>query len=283
VTYLFVDGDQLPRSIDRNLGTLGQRTFTVTGSGQTETYHSFAADRPFRNFQRVIAFESTAESRYNGVTFELNRRFSSGLQARAAYTLGRVEDTVPDATAVVPGNAGDDAKYASNPADFDTDRTDGNNDQRHRFVVSGIYTTDQWADRFEGVTRSVLGGWTLSGILTAQSGQPYSARVGAVDLNGDGNTRNDYAPGTARNQFWLPGSVTFDPRVSRDIRLGTRTRLTLIFEAFNLFNDDIVTGVDTAFYTASLTANTLTPNAAFGTPLASVGERVIQLAIKLTF
>src|SRR5260370_14883370 len=33
----------------------------------------------------------------------------------------------------------------------------------------------------------------------------YSARVGAVDLNGDGNTRNDLAPGTIRNQFVLPG------------------------------------------------------------------------------
>jgi outer membrane receptor protein involved in Fe transport len=280
VTYLFVDGDQLPRSIDRNLGTLGQRTFTVTGSGQTETYHSFAADRPFRNFQRVIAFESTAESRYNGVTFELNRRFSSGLQARAAYTLGRVEDTVPDATAVVPGNAGDDAKYASNPADFDTDRTDGNNDQRHRFVVSGIYTTDQWADRFEGVTRSVLGGWTLSGILTAQSGQPYSARVGAVDLNGDGNTRNDIAPGTVRNQFRLPAIVTFDPRIARDIPIGN-TKVQLIWEAFNLFNRDNINGVDATYY--SVSGTTLTRSTTFGRPLASAGERIMQLAVKLTF
>ena len=70
----------------------------------------------------MIAFESTASLRYNGLTFELNRRFAGNLQFRAAYTLGKVVDTVPDATAVVPGNAGDDVKYASNPVDFDADK-----------------------------------------------------------------------------------------------------------------------------------------------------------------
>ena len=62
--------------------------------------------------------------------------------------------------------------------------------------------------------------WSFSVIFTAQSGQPYTARVGAVDLNGDGNTRNDIAPGTVRNQFRLPSLVTFDPRIARDIPIG---------------------------------------------------------------
>ncbi len=283
VNYIFVDGQQLPRSIDRNLGTLGSQSYTVTGSSQTETYHRFGADRPFRNFGRVIGFESTAESRYNGITLELNRRFTGGLQLRTAYTFGKVEDTVPDATAVVPGNAGDDIKYASNPVDFASDRTYGSTDQRHRFVVSGTYATGAWAEDFDGVAHGLLHGWTLSGILTAQSGQPYSARVGGVDLNNDGNTRNDLAPGTVRNEFRLPGNVTFDPRVAREISLSSRSRLTLIFEAFNLFNDDILSSVETGLYTASTQTSSLTPNTAFATPLTSVGERVIQLAIKLSF
>ena len=49
---------------------------------------------------------------------------------------------MPDATAVVPGSSTDDAKYASNPKDFEADRTVGNNDQRHRFVFSGMYDTN---------------------------------------------------------------------------------------------------------------------------------------------
>ena len=58
-------------------------------------------------------------------------------------------------------------------------------------------------------------------IFSAGSGQPYTARVGAFDLNNDGNPRNDIAPGTVRNEFRLPKQVTFDPRIARDIPLGT--------------------------------------------------------------
>jgi outer membrane receptor protein involved in Fe transport len=280
VTYLFVDGSNLSRSIDRNLGTLGSRTFTVAGTGDTFQYHFFGADRPFANFTRVIGFESTAESRYNGITFELNRRMADHLQFRAAYTLGKVEDTVPDATAVVPGNAGDDVKYASNPSNFDADRTAGNNDQRHRFVVSGVYDTNGVADRFHGFTHALVRNWSFSAILTAQSGQPYTARVGAADLNGDGNTRNDIAPGTVRNQFRLPSIVSFDPRIARDVRLGA-ARVQLIWEAFNLFNRDNISGVETTYF--SVAGTTLTRGTLFGRPTATTGERIMQLAAKITF
>jgi outer membrane receptor protein involved in Fe transport len=280
VTYLFVDGTDLPRSIDRNLGTLGSRTFTVAGTGETLSYHFFGPDRPFGNFTRVIGFEASAESRYNGVTIEVNKRLSSNLQYRAAYTLGKVEDTVPDATAVVPGNAGDDVKYASNPANFDADRTAGNTDQRHRLVVSGVYDTNGWAGSLHGWQRTVLSDWSLSLIFTAQSGQPFTARVGAVDVNGDGNTRNDIAPGTVRNQFRLPTIVTFDPRVARSIPIGA-TNLQLIWEAFNLFNRDNLNGVEPTFF--SVSGTTLTRSTIFGRPTSSSGERIMQLAVKLTF
>jgi outer membrane receptor protein involved in Fe transport len=280
VTYLFVDGSNLPRSIDRNLGTLGTRTFTVAGTGETFPYHFFASDRPFSNFTRVIGFESSAESRYNGLTVELNRRFANHLQFRVAYTLGKVEDTVPDATAVVPGNPGDDVKYASNPANFDADRTAGNNDQRHRLVMSGVYDTNGFADRFHGFARGLVQNWSFSAILTAQSGQPYTARVGAADLNGDGNTRNDIAPGTVRNEFRLPSIVSFDPRIARDVRIGA-ARLQLIWEAFNLFNRDNISGVEATYY--SVAGTTLTRGTLFGRPTATAGERIMQLAAKITF
>jgi outer membrane receptor protein involved in Fe transport len=280
VTYLFVDGSDLPRSIDRNLGSLSERTFTVAGSSDTFSYPFLGSDRRFSNFTRVIGFESTAESRYNGLTVELNRRLRDHFQYRAAYTLGKVEDTVPDATAVVPGNAGDDVKYASNPLDFDVDRTAGNNDQRHRLVLSGIYDTTGF-DNLHGLMRALAKNWSFSLIFTAQSGQPYTARVGAVDLNGDGNTRNDIAPGTTRNEFRLQSLVTFDPRVSREFPIGN-ARLQLIWEAFNLFNRDNINGVDTTYY--SVSNNTvLTRATTFGRPLSSSGERIMQLAAKVTF
>ena len=122
--------------------------------------------------------------------------------------------------------------------------------------------------------------WSFSVILTAQSGQPYTARVGAVDLNGDGNTRNDIAPGTVRNQFRLPSIVTFDPRIAREIPMGP-ARLQLIWEAFNLFNRDNISSVDATYY--SVAGTTLTRTTTFGRPLLSAGERIMQLAVKITF
>ncbi len=282
-TYLFVDGSNLPRSIDRNIGSLGSRTFTVADTGDTFPYHFYAtADRPFANFARVIAFESTAESRFNGLTFELNRRFARSLLLRAAYTIGKVEDTVPDATAVVPGNAGDDIKYASNPGNFEDDRTVGNNDQRHRLVTSGVWDTNSIADGVEGLMGALARNWSFSGILTVQSGQPYTARVGAVDLNNDGNPRNDFAPGTTRNQFRLQKLVVLDLRVARDLPLGSRDkRVQLIWEAFNLFNRDNINLVNTTLY--SVTGTTLTRNTTFQRATGSFGERIMQLAVKIIF
>ena len=269
VNYLFVHGDQLSRSTDINIGPAAPATFTVAESGQALSHYRFAPG-PYTNFARIISFQSTADSTYHGLTIEANRHVG-GLQARAAYTLGKVTDTVPDATAVVPGT--DDAKFASNPADFAADRAPGNNDQRHRLVVSAVYTSDRQA-------RHVLAaGWTFAAIFTAQSGQPYSPYV-SNDINLDQNTRNDIAPGTRRNQYRLPSQVTFDPRIARDIPLR-KTTLQFIWEAFNLLNRDNISGLRNTLYNVSGTSLTTLTN--FQQPTLSSGPRIMQLAIKLRF
>jgi len=259
----------LSRSTDINIGAASPLTFTVAGTGEQLPHYRFAAG-PFTNFSRIIAFQSSAVSTYNGLTIEANRRFSGGLQARAAYTIGKVTDTVPDATAVVPQGS-DDAKFASNPADFDADRTFGNNDQRHRLVLSGVFQPR--------AKSALLSGWTFAAILTAQSGQPYSGYV-SNDINGDGNTRNDIAPGTKRNQFRLPAQVSLDPRIARDIPLGT-AKVQLIWEAFNLLNRDNISGVRTGLYSVSGTVLTRVTN--FQEPTSSIGPRIMQLAVKFLF
>ena len=275
-TYLRVDGRDLPRSTDLNVGATGSAAYTVAGTGETFAYHRFGAG-PYTNFARIISFQSTADSEYNGLTVELNRRFANHVSARLSYTLGKVIDTVPDATAVVPGSSTDDAKYASNPRDFDADRTVGNNDQRHRFVFSGIYDTS-------GLGNNLFArGWTLSTIFTASPGQPYSARVGNVDLNNDGNTRNDYAPGTVRNQYNLPSYYSLDLRVARTFPIVGRTAVQPIFEVFNLTNADNIIVVNSALYGVNTTTNVLTPNAGFGQPTTTAGQRIIQLAVRFMF
>ena len=282
VNYLFVKGDHLSRSTDINIGAPSPTTFTltdVTGAIPSGTIQHYAfGPGPFTNFTRVISFQSTAESRYNGITLELNRRFAQNHQYRLAYTLGKVEDTVPDATAVVPEGS-DDRKFASNPAEFDADRAPGNNDQRHRFVGSAIYSTNGFADSFDGFMKGLLSDWTLSVIYTAQSGQPHSAYA-STDINRDNNRFNDLAPGTTRNQFRLPASFSLDPRIARDIRFG-ETRLTLIWEAFNLLDTANYNAVNVTLYNVAGTQ--LRQNPQFGQRLAQTDPRVMQLAVKLSF
>ena len=278
VSYLHVRGDDLPRSTDINIGAASPVTFSVAGSGDTLAHYQFAPG-PFTNFARVISFQSTARSRYDGIAVEWNRRFSQGYQYRLSYTLGKVRDTVPDATAVVPEGS-DDRKFASNPADFEADYAPGNNDQRHRFVGSVVYTTDIFADRVGGMWEDILKDWTLSAIYTVQNGFPYSAYV-STDINRDLNRFNDLAPGTTRNQFRFPAHISLDPRVARNIPLPGDTQLSLIWEAFNLLNRPNYTAVNNTLYTVSGT--TLTRNQQFGLATAQADPRIMQLAVKLAF
>ena len=274
--YLYVRGRKLPRSTDINLFAPVATQIPVQGGG-TVTVQQFPTARPFTNFDRIIQFESTAESEYNGLTLELRKRFNGRLLYNVAYTLGKVEDTVPDATAVVP-NGSDDAKFPSNPFDFDADRAPGNNDQRHRLVVSGLWDLDYQRDA-TGLRKGLLGGWTLSWIATWQTGQPYSKTV-TNDLNRDGNTRNDIVPGS-RNSQRLPDTYNVDLRLAKRIPLTGGADLELIAEAFNLFDRDNINLQRTVFY--NFTGGVLVPQTNFGADIGAADNRIVQLAAKITF
>src|SRR5207237_10149787 len=125
--YQLVQGDKLQRSHDVNVGGPVYTTATIAGSPATATFVRYST-RPFTNFARVIAFESSARSRYHGVTLDVQKRFNDNGQARAAGTHSTVIDNKPDATAVVPFSSGDDAKHISDPLNIDKDYTFGDND-----------------------------------------------------------------------------------------------------------------------------------------------------------
>ncbi len=279
LSYLWVKGTHLQRSTDINVGSPGTTTYT-DGSGNTYTLVRYGPDRPFANFNRVIQFQSTAESEYNGATLEIIKRFSHNWEARLAYTFGKVIDTKPDATAVVPASS-DDAKFASDPRNFLADRAVGDADQRHRAVLSAYWSLPYFRSA-GGWEQAVLGGWSLSGILTVASGQPYTPIVTPnTDLNNDGNNRNDIAPGFSRNTQTYPMFLSLDPRLTKDIPIGP-VNLQLIAEAFNIFNRSNVTGVTTTYWRVGA-GQKLTPVSAYGAPTLSAGPRIVQLAAKVIF
>ena len=95
------------------------------------------------------------------------------------------------------------------------------------------------------------------------------------------DSRNDFAPGTTRNQYSLPSYYALDVRIAREISVVCRVRVQPIFEVYNLLNADNINSVNTALY--GVTGTTLTPNTSFGQPLATAGQRIIQLALKVLF
>ena len=281
VTYQYVAGNDLPRSRDVNVSNPTTETATIANGGGSVGFTRYTG-RPFTNFARVIAFESSAKSRYNGVTLDFQRRFANNWQARLAWTHATVKDDKPDATAVVPFSSGDDAKYASDPLNIPLDYTYGDNDVRDRVVLSGVWSLDSYAQGTTGFLRALASGWTISGIASYQSGQPYTPSVSS-DLKNDGNPSNDIAPDERRNSRRLPTQMSIDPRISKEISLFATARLQLIAEAFNVLNRSNVSGVNRAKYSYNATTKVLTPLATYGTPTVSAGPRIIQLAAKLTF
>jgi len=292
-----VRGTHLTRTRDINLGTPTPASIQLAGDPRTVfTYLNFPATRPIAAFSRIFQFEDTAHSTYHGLILTANQRFAHGLRLGVSYTWSHAIDDAPDATAVVPGT--DDAKLVYNPLNPRADLASSLNDARHRFVFNTTWETTPAIANLSGVGRTLLGGWEISGILTAQSGQPYTGLLNA-DLNSDGNSRNDRVPGTARNSYNLPSIFSVDPRITRNIRLSERFNFKLIAEAFNVFNRQNITAVRTTQFAVSTNGATTpcpgqptggrclvpqsTGSTAFGLPTGDIGPRILQLAAKFVF
>lgn len=314
VSYLGVRGVHLQRTRDINLAGEVPTNIRVAGTTTPLTFGRFPSPiagtcpaglfvipgsstcRPNPNFARIEEVESNSNSIYHGFILQFNKRFARNYQLLAGYTYGKVIDDAPDGTSVVPFSS-DDAKMVSDPLNIRADRAPGVNDQRHRFVLSGVWTLN-YAHGFSALPRAFVGGWELSGIFTAQSGQPYSAAVSS-DLNNDSNRFTDRVPGVGRNTFYLPRTVSLDPRVTKNIPVNERLKVQLIAEAFNIFNHTNINGVSTTQFNVSGTnaaaiaacgaagVPCLLPNitgtSAFQFPKSDINPRIFQLAAKISF
>lgn len=289
-SYLSVQGRHLQRTRDINLGTA---VATPIAGGITSSFLRYpgttSPTRPIGRtgdlFGRIAEFESNANSSYNALVLQVNKRLSHNYQFLLSYTFSKVIDDAPDATSVVNANAGDDAKQAQYSTLLFDERGPGNSNTPHRFVASGLWDLDYF--KGNGVTRAVLGGWQVSGILQAASNLPYSARLAAnIDLNNDGNRNSDRAPGFGRNSFHTGKFVSLDLRATKTFFFTEKYRLQFIAEFFNAlnrinvssFNGQLynVTGVNTA-------AVALTRRNDFGNPRGASDPRIGQLALKFMF
>ena len=302
VQYTMFKGQDLSRTRNANLTTPVSTSIQTFDAGATTasgtinvprfTGTGYAGPR-VTGFTRISLFESTARSLYHGLSFELNKRFSNRWSFNTSYTYSNAKDNKPDQTSVVVGT--DDAKVAENNFDLSGEYGRSDLDLKHRFVFSPVYETGTFKSENK-VVRALLSDYVFTGIIQAQSGIAYSALVSG-DLNGDGNTAVDRAPGTLRNQFSTPPAYIFDMRVGRAIKFNDRYKLSLFVEGFNIFNRANVISVNNTQFAFSTvggvgritkTTNFQTPRQFFsGSPSFSLNNssynRELQLGIRFDF
>jgi outer membrane receptor protein involved in Fe transport len=112
--------------------------------------------------------ESNANSSNNSLQASLNKRLSRGLQMMLSYTYAHSIDDysgsdVSDIT-LLPGNM---VNEVNNRASSDFDR-------RHRFVASWVYDLPDAYKGDSAIVRGALNHWSVSGVVTLQSGTPFS-------------------------------------------------------------------------------------------------------------
>jgi len=179
----------------------------------------------------------------------------------------------------------DDAKVAQDTLNPNRDRALGDANVKHRFVGSGVWDINYWQASSNPLARYVASGWQISGIYNARTGQPYSPGLGGnADINRDGNTRNDRAPGAGRNIYTLPSVYTMDARITKTLPVWKESvRFRLIGEAFNLTNRANVANVNRAPFNYNSTTKVFTPVANFAQASTAADPRILQLALRLEF
>ncbi|MFQ5737715.1 MAG: carboxypeptidase regulatory-like domain-containing protein [Acidobacteriota bacterium] len=147
----------------------------------------------------IHLMQTSANSSYNSLQLSLTKRYSSGLQFLLSYTYSHSLDdysgspTGVSDVSVVPG----DQVNLDNRASSDFDR-------RHRFVFSYLYDFPHFYRGDSAAAKLVLNDWQVAGIITLQSGTPFSILTGATAFV---QARADFAPGCTAASASFSGSV----------------------------------------------------------------------------
>ncbi|MBI3941024.1 MAG: TonB-dependent receptor [Acidobacteria bacterium] len=254
--------------------------------------------------------KSDGQAFYNGLQVKLDRRLSSGVQARASYTFSK---NIDDGTAATFSGLTDygEQGHAQNPDNPKADRGLSKLDVRHSFTTSWLYQLPRGRN-LSPLARSVFGGWMLNGIVSVSSGTPFGVTLN-FDNAGNGSPalqRPDLAAGAGnnpiragnpnryydaaafvvapsrtygnlgRNTLIGPGYANLDLGLTKESALpGISENLTLQFraEVFNVLNRAQFALPSTAIFSSR---TTVLPNA--GQITRTVADnRQIQLGLKL--
>ena len=247
--------------------------------------------------------DNSQTSEYNALQTSIRKRFSNNFSFDVHYTLSKGTATQGgDVGAYYQGDFEDFTQDFFNP---EADRGPIVSDARHRMSADVIFELP-WFKEANPLLRNTLGGWEISGILSARSGerllitQPSGIPNSRPDFVG-GNpvlpdwrstrlylnresfalvptssvTRATLRPGTVKpDQARGPASWTVDMTVGKNVSINGRMRLQVRLDMFNALNR-----VNYSIRTEEMSI--LSPF--FGQIRSAAPPRTMQLGARLTF
>ncbi len=126
---------------------------------------------PTRGVIRLRA--NAAESSYHSLQTGVEKRLSGGLSASAHYTWSKFIDEASDTF----NTSSAEVAVAQDSFDLDNDRSVSAYDRPHRLTANVVYELP-FARSQTGVLGRIAGGWTISGVVTLQSGAPFTVLNG---------------------------------------------------------------------------------------------------------
>ncbi len=216
--------------------------------------------RPNPLYANISQYSGQGDSYYNGLTISVQDRANRWVSGRLSYTFAKAIDNT--------GNA-----FFSGPVDnfnLRGDRGLSDNDQRHRFTISGQISAP--ASMSTGLLRTIVTGFQLSPVYTFSTGYPFNVVTGGQTIQ-----TTAARAGVGRNTGEGFQYSSLDVRLSRQFRAKERMSLEALVESFNVLNHVNLQFPNNTFGTGT------TPLSAFGKATAANDPRQIQLGLRLSF
>ena len=287
------------------VGSRGRNLIRGRDINQAEPSPDIPNLRPNPRFADIIAIESMARSTYDALQIRFQERMPSG-SVMLSYTLADSQD---DASGFF--NSTGDPNFPQDSNNPEAELGPSGFQVRHRFALSFSYDLPfgpghQFAS--SGWQAAVFGDWQTAGIVSVQSGQPFTvallpeldqSNTGRASLGfgsndrpnivGDPSTSNPTENGwfntdafelqpfgafgnAGRNILEGPAFANVNLALVKHLPLADQTRLQLRLEAFNLFNRTNFGLPDNFFGSPT-----------FGQILTASDARRLQLGVRLLF
>jgi hypothetical protein len=132
--------------------------------------------RPYRGYRSITMLQPRYNSNYHSLQLYAQRRFTGASQVSASYTWSKN----------LTDSQNDRSNAPQNTFDIRSEYSRATLDRRHVFTMNYIYELPFFKDQ-HGFTGKVLGGWQASGIVTYNSGLPFTITTSSFDAAGLGN------------------------------------------------------------------------------------------------